>query len=62
MKRKQYNPHAELCAWANGLRPDSPQNDEVELDEWDEREEDGPMDLEDQLDAAFARADRQKQK
>lgn len=23
-KRKQKNPHAELCAWANGLRPDSP--------------------------------------
>lgn len=27
MKRRLYNPHAELCAWANGLRPDSPQND-----------------------------------
>jgi hypothetical protein len=29
---------------------------------WDAYEEDGPMDLEDQLDAAFARADRQSKK
>lgn len=28
--RKQTNPHAELCAWANGLRPDSPQYDQAE--------------------------------
>jgi len=27
-----------------------------ELDEWDQYEEDGPMDLEDQLDAALERA------
>lgn len=31
-----------------------------QLDEWNAYEEDGPMDLEDQLDAAFARADQQK--
>lgn len=31
-KRKQKNPHAELCAWANGLRHDSPQFDEPEDD------------------------------
>jgi hypothetical protein len=29
-KRKQKNPHAELCAWANGLRPDSPQHETTE--------------------------------
>ena len=29
-KIKQKNPHAELCAWANGLRPDSPQYDTTE--------------------------------
>lgn len=27
MKRTNKNPHAELCDWANGLRPDSPQNE-----------------------------------
>lgn len=32
-KRKQQNPHAELCAWANGLRPDSPQYDTTENDD-----------------------------
>lgn len=38
------NPHAELCAWANGLRPDSPQYDEPQKDdleqEFDDRERD----------------------
>jgi hypothetical protein len=31
-KRKQQNPHAELCAWANGLRPDSPQYEDEDID------------------------------
>lgn len=30
MPRKQQNPHAELCAWANGLRPDSPQRERLQ--------------------------------
>jgi hypothetical protein len=34
----------------------NPLNDD--MDEWDRYEEDGPLDLEDQLDAAFARADQ----
>lgn len=32
--------------------------DEDGMDEWGQYEEDGPMDLEDQLDAAFRRADK----
>lgn len=33
MKRRKKDPHAELVAWANGLRPDSPKREFVEPDE-----------------------------
>jgi hypothetical protein len=33
--RRNKNPHAELCAWANGLRPDSPRLTEHHPNPWD---------------------------
>jgi hypothetical protein len=36
------------------MEPERTENEE--MDEWDWYEEDGPMDLEDQLEAAFERA------
>jgi hypothetical protein len=44
-KKKQQNPHAELCAWANGLRPDSPRFDEPEDDAADALADDADREM-----------------
>ena len=51
MPRKQKNPHAELCAWANGLRPDSPQFDEPQKDDLEQEVDDRERDEFDALSA-----------